>query len=154
MSAVIIDLAEARERKQSAGGHAHFEPCDAPSTFTQPMTPTGRERFQFWTGASGKRYVHTVYDLLNCPTLPASNYMLVKRSADGELDVLAIGQVSNQATSLNLAEIRRHGAELGASEVHIHLLADDAVDAKHIQHDLQTGYLNATWPDEKSAWAN
>ncbi|MCK9911347.1 hypothetical protein MXD81_19505, partial [Microbacteriaceae bacterium K1510] len=32
-------------------------------------------RFHFWTGASGKRYVHSVYELVECPPLPAANYV-------------------------------------------------------------------------------
>src|SRR4029079_1425138 len=83
-------------------------------------------RFHFWTGASGKRYVHSVYDLLECPPMPAVNYVLVRRNVDGRLEALSIGRVSNGAPSLNLAEIRHRGAELGAHEVHVHLLAENA----------------------------
>ena len=150
MSALIIDFAEARERTQSARSTGQRR---AETPAVSGNAPTGRERFHFWTGNSGARYVHTVYDLVSCPTLPASNYMLIKRTDAGELDVLAIGQVSNSATSLNLAEVRRHGAELGATEVHVHLLAEDRQQAKQIQQDLQTGYLNATWTSPRSALA-
>lgn len=152
MSAEIIDLAEARARKQSTVSAPHLVSETIASAIT--AQPTSKERFQFWTGASGKRYVHTVYDLISCPTLPTSNYMLVKRDDDGEVEVLAIGHLSNSATSLNLAEVRRRGAELGASEVHVHLLASDTADAIQVQHDLQTGHLNTTWPAERTAWAH
>lgn len=151
MSAQIIDLAEARARKTTddgarrLGSHAHRAITSKPS---------GKERFQFWTGASGARYVHTVYDLLTCPTLPASNYMLIKRDNDGDPEILSIGQLTNSATSLNLAEVRRKGAQLGATEVHIHLLAEDASAAQDVQYDLQAGYLNSDWADEKTAWAH
>ena len=42
--------------------------------------PTG---FSYWTGISGRRYVHTVYSLLGCPVLPEANYVLVHRDAAG-----------------------------------------------------------------------
>jgi len=151
MSAQIIDLAEARARKTTSSSETQLLTKTTPS---KSEKPTGKERFQFWTGASGARYVHTVYSLVTCPTLPASNFMLIKRDADGEPDVLSIGQLTNSATSLNLAEVRRRGAELGATEVHIHLLADGAKQAMSIQQDLQAGHLGSNWSSEQTAWAH
>jgi hypothetical protein len=100
-------------------------------------------RFHFWAGASGKRYVHSVYELLECPPMPAANYVLVRRAAGGRAEALSIGRVSNSAPSLNLAEIRQRGAELGADEVHVHLLADNAKLGKLIEFDLRTGQVEA-----------
>jgi hypothetical protein len=100
-------------------------------------------RFHFWTGASGKRYVHSVYDLLDCPLLPAVNYVLVRRNASGRPEVLSIGRVTHSPPSLNLAEIRQRGAELGAHEVHVHLLAENAKHSKLVEFDLRTGQVEA-----------
>lgn len=100
-------------------------------------------RFHFWTGASGKRYVHTVYDLLECPQMPAANYVLVRRNDSGRPEALSIGRVASSAASLNLAEIRHRGAELGATEVHVHLLADNAKIGKLIEFDLRTGQIGS-----------
>jgi hypothetical protein len=102
-----------------------------------------RTRFHFWSGASGKRYVHSVYELLECPPLPAANYVLVRRRANGRAEALSIGRVGNGAPSLNLAEIRQRGAELGADEVHVHLLADNSKLGKLIEFDLRTGQVEA-----------
>jgi hypothetical protein len=133
MSARVIDLAQERARR--------LGPADETIVLTQtiPETVTEQaERFQFWTGASGKRYVHTVYNLLDCPALPAGNYILVKKSPSGQRSVLSIGRVTHQAPSLNLADIRRRGAEFGANEVHVHLLAGNAKQSKLIEFDLKT----------------
>jgi len=100
-------------------------------------------RFEFWTGASGKRYVHSVYDLLECPPMPASNYVLVRRNTSGRPEALSVGRVGNSAPSLNLAEIRRRAAELGADEVHLHLLAENAKLGKLVEFDLRTGQFEA-----------
>jgi hypothetical protein len=100
-------------------------------------------RFHFWTGASGKRYVHSVYDLLDCPPMPAVNYVLVRRTANGRAEALSIGRVNHGAPSLNLAEIRQRGAELGADEVHVHMLADNAKLGKLVEFDLRTGQVEA-----------
>lgn len=97
------------------------------------------DRFLFWAGASGKRYVHTIHSLIECPELPAANFVLVRRDDDGRRAILAIGRVMSTCAALNLAEIRQRGAQLGAHEVHVHLLALDAQDAKRIEFDLRTG---------------
>lgn len=55
--------------------------------------------------------------LLECPPLGPGNYVLVRRHADGAV-ILQLGRLASDAPSLNLALIRRRGAELGANEVH------------------------------------
>ncbi len=127
MGAHIIELAEFRARRSESGEAAHAK--------NEPAS--GANRFHFWTGASGKRYVHTVYNLLECPALPAGNYVLVRRGQNGRHTVLAISRVSSAAHSLNLAEIRHRGAKLGADEVHVHLLANTAKQSKLVEFDLR-----------------
>ena len=101
-------------------------------------------RFHFWTGASGKRYVHTVYELLDCPPLPAVNYVLVRRNAGGAPQgAFDRPRDATPPPSLNLAEIRQRGAELGADEVHVHLLAENAKLSKLVEFDLRTGQVEA-----------
>ncbi|MEQ1577068.1 MAG: hypothetical protein ABL894_05380 [Hyphomicrobium sp.] len=102
------------------------------------------QRFHFWTGATGRRYVHTIYSLIECPALVSGNYVLVRRDDNGERTVLAIGSAAQQAASLNLADIRRRGAELGANEVHIHLLAGTSKASKLVEFDLRSGQMNGT----------
>ncbi len=133
MSARIIELAAYRaQRSQMSESPAGSE-----------MKASVANRFHFWTGASGKRYVHTVYELLECPPLPVANYVLVRREPGARRKVLSIGRVGNSAASLNLAEIRQLGAELGADEVHVHLLAESAKLAKLVEFDLRTGQIEA-----------
>lgn len=129
MSADIINLADVRRRK------AALESPHAPAEITG--APDLADRFHFWTGATGRRYVHTVYSLLECPALPMGNYILVNRDAAGHRAVLALGTASHEAASMNLAEIRHRGAELGANEVHIHLLAATPRLSKLVEFDLR-----------------
>jgi len=93
-------------------------------------------RFEFWSGASGQRYVHTVYGLIECPELPRANYVLVYRDDGGRRHVLRIGHLANRAASLNLAEIRHNGARLGANEVHVHLLGRTDQQRRQIALDI------------------
>ena len=98
-----------------------------------------KQAFQFWRGASGRRYVHTIFDLVACPRLPACTYVLVRRDASGKRQALRIGTVTAQAWSLNLAEIRHRAAQLGANEVHAHLLTSEQDQRATIAADLQVG---------------
>ncbi|HML28244.1 MAG TPA: hypothetical protein PKE16_05285 [Hyphomicrobium sp.] len=135
MSAEIIQLAEFRARR-----HANVAAQPESITGAYPEQPP---RFHFWTGASGKRYVHTVYSLFDCPTLEDANYILVRRSDRATRAVLAIGRLSNNCPSQNLAEIRQHAAALGADEVHVHLLASSNQEAEAVEADLITAqFLN------------
>jgi hypothetical protein len=139
MSARIISISEARARR----GQTRFEPRLEVVHESATLASDAPHCFHFWTGASGKRYVHTVYNLIECPVLPAANVALVRRDAKGRRTVLAITHVANDAPSLNLAEVRRRGAELGANEVHVHLLADTIRDIKHTEFDLRAGLFDA-----------
>ena len=103
--------------------------------------PALASQFQSWQGASGRRYVHTVFPLILCPVLPQANYILVRREADGTRTVLRVGCTTSEAESLNLAEIRRRGAQLGANEVHVHLLGETAEERADIERDLRCGGL-------------
>jgi len=133
MGARVIQFAEAKARRQ-APMHEAAQLGGAEDI---------ANRFHFWTGATGRRYVHTVYSLRECPALASGNYILVRHQPDGERVVLAIGSAAQEAASLNLAEIRRRGAELGANEVHIHLLAGTSKASKLVEFDLRSGQMKA-----------
>ncbi|AHB47591.1 hypothetical protein W911_02875 [Hyphomicrobium nitrativorans NL23] len=128
MGARVIQLAEVRARRSNP----------------TPVTPLGgdighADRFHFWSGASGQRYVHSVYSLLECPEVPVANFLLVRRDGSGHREVLAIGRLRHGSSSLNLAEIRLRGARLGANEVHVHLLAPSAEERRAVELDLRAG---------------
>ncbi len=93
--------------------------------------------FHYWRGASGNRYLHTVYSLIGCPAVPMANYILVRRDDDGRRVALALGQTKDDALSLNLAHLRHEGAKRGANEVHIHLLADTPEARNAVEADLR-----------------
>ena len=92
--------------------------------------------FHYWRGASGHRYLHSVYSLIGCPALPQVNYILVRRREDGTREPLAFGQTKGDANSLNLALLRHEGAKRGANEVHIHLLAETPETRDAVEADL------------------
>lgn len=126
MSAVVIDFASvvalrADRRRQLPARRPPFE----------------LERdFSFWHGASGASYVHTVFKLLDCPELPNANVILARRDGSGRAQALHVGRVEESAPSLNLAEIRRSAALIGADEVHVHLLGRSETERHAIERDL------------------
>ena len=76
----------------------------------------------FWQARSGARFTVVAYQLVGCPAPVAASYLLVKCVAGGEPKVVGFGRVTDTAASVNLATIRRHGALLGADEVHLFAL--------------------------------
>lgn len=92
--------------------------------------------FHFWQGASGKRYIHSVYSLFNCPELPKANYVLVRRDDAGICQALAIGQTTDEIGSLNLAYLRHHAARLGATEIHINVMTKSDHERNMVRLDL------------------
>ena len=132
MSAEIVDLASFRATRVIKGV----------ATAVLNLPPVGivsadKPPFLFWTGASGTRYVHSVYNLFDCPPVEGANYILVKRHSDGHRTVVSIGRALSETGTLNLADIRLRSAQLGANEVHIHLLADDQAQSQRIETDLR-----------------
>ncbi|MDZ4843487.1 MAG: hypothetical protein SH859_15280 [Hyphomicrobium aestuarii] len=144
MSAVIVDFVKVRSQRLQAQaaplGLPAFSPQQSAVWGTRQTAATAADTgsaFQFWTGVSGARYVHSVYHLFECPPVEAANYVLVKRHEGGQRTVLAIGRAANVAASLNLAEIRQRASQLGANEVHVHLLAQGQDDSRRIEADLR-----------------
>lgn len=128
MSAVVIDFATVLAGRKPRAAAPISARASTPGTLTHDFT--------FWRGATGTRYVHTIYQLLECPDLPNANIVLVRRHTSGRAEVMHIGRVEEGATSLNLANVRRRSAQLGANEVHVHLLAGSADERAAIERDL------------------
>lgn len=105
------------------------------------------QAFHYWRGASGRRYLHSVYSLIGCPALPRANYILVRRHADGSREALLFGQTKDDAVSLNLAHLRHEGAKRGANEVHIHLLAETAEERSAVAEDLTSAHAHRLTAD-------
>ena len=103
-----------------------------------------QQSFRYWRGATGRRYLHTVYPLVECPAIPKANFIVVRRNADGSRTPLSIGQTLDDAASLNLAHLRRQAAQQGGDEIHIHLLAETPHERAAVEADLRTGLMDRT----------
>ena len=95
--------------------------------------------FHYWQGLTGARYLHSAYNLQDCPELPKANYIAVKKLPNGENIPLFIGQTMADANSLNLAHIRQRAARLGANEIHIHVMTECRKERDDVERDLVKG---------------
>jgi hypothetical protein len=127
MAAQILTLAQTAQRRALS---------PPPAT---DLAADKAARCQSWRGASGRRYVHAVYSLIECPPLPQATYLLVRHEDDGNCRVLHIASGESSAPTLNLARIRQRGATLGANEVHVHLLAETQGQRQVVTCDLRAG---------------
>lgn len=96
--------------------------------------PEGQVRFWYWHGASGRRYIHSIYPAGSCPPLPGAVYVAVKRMAEMRMAV-AIGRFP-VIWDMRAAAAAGHGAD----ELHVHLLARDEAEADVILADLTDAF--------------
>jgi hypothetical protein len=110
-----------------------------PITADFPSDPDFKDRFWYWTGASGRKYIHSVFALDDCPPLPGAIYVAVRREGPLRL-VMGIGRLTpfwdGPMGGRDLAALRRNGVD----EIHVHLLAKSPEVAEAILEDLLQAY--------------
>jgi hypothetical protein len=107
-----------------------------PMTSTPFRDTADDGRFWYWRGASGRRYIHSVYPADACPPLPGAIYVAVKRRG-AERMALAAGRfavVWGVTAGDRIAEAMER---MGADEVHVHLLAGSEDRARAILRDIE-----------------
>lgn len=95
-------------------------------------------RFVYWTGGSGRRYIHTVYAADACPPLPGGVYVSVVRNPGGACEPVAAGRFP-KSFALGLAGSPDDPRREGRREIHVHLLARSDADGEDILADLRGG---------------
>jgi hypothetical protein len=99
-------------------------------------------RFWYWHGHSGREYIHSIYPFAACPPLPGAVYVAVRREGDRRVAV-ATGRFSEfwDVNSDSAGGPRLN--DLGADELHVHLLARDPVSAKAVARDIGMAIVEA-----------
>ncbi len=98
--------------------------------------PELTDRFWYWYGASGRRYIHSVYPARHCPVLPDAVYLSVRRISDCQFVPVAVD------LSQPLCHLKgRFSARSVVDEVHVHLLAENHLEAGRICDDLRAGLV-------------
>lgn len=90
--------------------------------------------FWYWHGASGRRYIHSVYSPDTCPPLPGAVFLAVRRLGTIRT-VLGAGRFVG-LWGVNIAQSTTRWRDLGANEIHVHLLSRDDQEAQAVAADL------------------
>jgi hypothetical protein len=106
-----------------------------PATVTRDRA-IGRD-FHYWVGASGARYLHTVFAVADCPVLDEAVYIAVRRGRDGRRQALAVGLFGPFGGGCEIAAAGR----LGADEIHVHLMAATPAARRIAVRDLAARHL-------------
>ena len=110
----------------------------SPISINFPLGSSDNERFWYWRGASGKKYIHSIYAADACPPLPGAIYVTVRRI--GHLrTAIAVGRFSSLWDGACA-----NNANLDADEIHVHLLARDSADAEMVLNDLKAAFGEAS----------
>ncbi len=89
------------------------------------------DRFWFWTGLSGKRYIHSVYSSENCPPLPGAIYVVVRRLESDNRVPVRMGRFSPLWDFPLPVDVNDSDYE-----IHVHLLAGDENRTARVYDDL------------------
>jgi hypothetical protein len=91
------------------------------------------DRFWYWRGASGRRYIHTIYGAAACPPLPGAVFVAVRRIGTLRTAV-AVGRFPAVIEGGAAAAMLPKGCV--ADEIHVHLLARNDCEAGAVKADL------------------
>jgi hypothetical protein len=95
------------------------------------------ERFRRWRGASGQRYIFSVYDRGTCPAYDHAVLIAAMVAANGERRVAFIAD-TGALPDLALSEAAERSGAIGAGvEFHVHLLAASRVERAAVIADLR-----------------
>jgi hypothetical protein len=126
-------------KQEQCSIYVHMLIHGTPITAAFPSDPRFKERFFYWCGASGRKYIHSVYGLDECPPLPGAIYVAVRREGPLRL-VMGIGRFGQRwdtATGCHALSAMR---ERGVDEIHAHLLAKSPEVIEAVLEDLLQAY--------------
>jgi hypothetical protein len=96
-------------------------------------------RFWYWHGASGRRYIHSIYAPGALPPLPGATYVAVRRTG-AMRTAIAVGRFSVFWDQGMSTETLGYWRRLRADEVHVHLLGRDEAATRAIADDLEAAF--------------
>jgi len=101
--------------------------------------PGFRDRFWYWRGASGKRYIHSIYSPQDCPPLPGAIYLTVRKTANNKRRVVEIGRFEDSWDHVAKLGLQTNDEFNCIDEIHVHLLAKSEDNAQEVAMDLEAG---------------
>jgi hypothetical protein len=105
-----------------------------------------QERFWYWRGASGRKYIHSVYEPELCPPLPGAIFVAVRRT--GSLrTAISCGRFAPFWDGAMANQVLGQLSSSGVNEIHVHLLAREPEDATRVLADLDSALRDAAGGD-------
>lgn len=114
-----------------------FDAVQEPVAREMPLRSTvglAERRFTAWRGRSGRRYVASVFSITDDHALGFSDAVLLAVSA--ERRIIAARESGPFGIEAALTRWRRSVAMAGATEIHVHLLAEDGLTRRAALLDL------------------
>ena len=96
-----------------------------------------------WQGASGRWYPHSIYNLTGPLFVGPANYIMTRRLPDGRCEALYIGETSDASRRFAGHEKLLPAILMGATELHVHFLAQGDCERLAIETDLRHGHRPA-----------
>lgn len=115
----------------------NFDEPPAQAAREMPLRSTAgiaERRFTAWRGRSGRRYVASVFSVTDDHALGFTDAVLLAVSSDRR--ILAARDSGPFGIEAALTRWRRSVAMAGASEIHVHLLAEDGLTRRAALLDL------------------
>ena len=103
------------------------------------------DRFWYWRGHSGREYIHSVYPCAACPPFPGAVYVAVRREGDRRV-AIAAGRFSDFWDVSSDSTGGPRPSELGADELHVHLLARDPLSVQAVVSDIRAAIADEAPP--------
>jgi hypothetical protein len=116
-------------------GHAHTTLRAANQPLAALADASFAQRFRHWRGASGRRYIFSVYDPLACPSYDNAVLIAASRDQQGEARIVFIAD-TGALPEIVLARAKEETAAFGGAEFHIHLLAATRAERSTLIEDL------------------
>ena len=106
--------------------------------YVQPQMQ--KPQLHWWQGASGLWYIHNVYALSEWPEFNEQNYIFVRKQPSGSASAIYIGQTGDGPNRTHRHEKLIPAIILGATHVHVHLLARSQQARLNVETDLRHGH--------------
>ena len=90
----------------------------------------------WWRGKTGRLYPHTVFPLGEVPWVPEANFVLASMGPGGTYEPVYVGATENLADTMRSSPVLPYALRLGATHIHVHLLADSPQRRLEVQEDL------------------
>lgn len=98
------------------------------------------DRFWYWHGASGQRYIHSIYRPDLCPRVDGAVYVVVAVKG-GVRRAVSVGRFGSAPESAGSPPLRQQAGE--GEEIHVHLLSRDDEGAIRVLRDLLSAMSTA-----------